>query len=206
MMSPVCRKFPGLKLVFSEGGIGWVPNAFERADRIWLRHGAYDGSDDILPSEIFRQNMCLCMIEEPVGLQLPRRHRRRPDHVGVRLPAHRHAVARLQPDARLLEEAGVPDDEGERSPTATPSGCSAGRWRRCRPARSLCEETGRRRSVRSRQRSAADDRRPRCDRRGPLEHPCAQHDQCRTRQDHQVRGHDRVGRRGRRRRRPTRSS
>jgi predicted TIM-barrel fold metal-dependent hydrolase len=30
MMSPVCRKYPGLKFVFSEGGIGWLPNAIER--------------------------------------------------------------------------------------------------------------------------------------------------------------------------------
>lgn len=69
MMSPVCRKFPGLKFVFSEGGIGWVPNALERADRMWLRHKAYNDFDDILPSEIFRQNMYLCMIEEPVCLK-----------------------------------------------------------------------------------------------------------------------------------------
>jgi hypothetical protein len=30
---PVCRKFPGLKFVFSEGGTGWLPTALERADR-----------------------------------------------------------------------------------------------------------------------------------------------------------------------------
>ena len=69
MMSPVCRKFPGLKFVFSEGGIGWVPNALERADRMWLRHKAYSDFDDILPSDIYRQNMYLCMIEEPVCLK-----------------------------------------------------------------------------------------------------------------------------------------
>ena len=69
MMSPVCRKFPGLKFVFSEGGIGWLPNAIERADRMWLRHKIYSGLDDILPSEIYRQNMYLCMIEEPVCLK-----------------------------------------------------------------------------------------------------------------------------------------
>jgi predicted TIM-barrel fold metal-dependent hydrolase len=69
MMSPVCRKFPGLKFVFSEGGIGWVPNALERADRMWLRHKHYSGFDDVLPSEIFRRNMYLCMIEEPVCLK-----------------------------------------------------------------------------------------------------------------------------------------
>ncbi len=70
MMSPVCRKFPGLKFVFSEGGIGWLPNAIERADRMYDRHRQYnDAFDDVLPSEIFRQNMYLCMIEEPICLK-----------------------------------------------------------------------------------------------------------------------------------------
>jgi predicted TIM-barrel fold metal-dependent hydrolase len=69
MMSPVCRTFPGLKFVFSEGGIGWLPNALERADRMWQRHRAYNDFDDTLPSQIFRQNMYLCMIEEPICLK-----------------------------------------------------------------------------------------------------------------------------------------
>jgi predicted TIM-barrel fold metal-dependent hydrolase len=76
MMSPVCRNFPGLSFVFSEGGIGWAPNALERADRMWERHKLYSGLDDVLPSEIFRRNMYLCMIEEPVCL----RHR---DDIGI---------------------------------------------------------------------------------------------------------------------------
>jgi len=69
MMSPVCRNYPGLKFVFSEGGIGWLPNALERADRMWVRHQNYAELDDTLPSEIFRRNMYLCMIEEPVCLK-----------------------------------------------------------------------------------------------------------------------------------------
>ncbi|MFF3372233.1 amidohydrolase family protein [Streptomyces sp. NPDC002680] len=69
MMSPVCRKFPGLKFVFAEGGIGWIPNALERADRFWVRHRVYNNTDDILPSEIFRRNMYLCMLEEPTCLR-----------------------------------------------------------------------------------------------------------------------------------------
>jgi predicted TIM-barrel fold metal-dependent hydrolase len=70
MLSPVCRKFPGLKFVFSEGGIGWLPNALERADRMWDRHRLYNpGLDDTLPSEIFHRNMYLCMIEEPICLK-----------------------------------------------------------------------------------------------------------------------------------------
>jgi predicted TIM-barrel fold metal-dependent hydrolase len=69
MTSPVCRKFPGLKFVFSEGGIGWLPNALERADRMWDRHRLHSNLDDTLPSEIFHRNMYLCMIEEPICLK-----------------------------------------------------------------------------------------------------------------------------------------
>jgi predicted TIM-barrel fold metal-dependent hydrolase len=69
MMSPVCRNYPRLKFVFAEGGIGWLPNAIERADRMWLRHQVYAGLGDTLPSEVFRRNMYLCMIEEPVCLR-----------------------------------------------------------------------------------------------------------------------------------------
>ncbi len=76
MMSPVCRKFPDLQFVFSEGGIGWLPNALERADRMWLRHKLYANLDDILPSQVFRKNMYLCMIEEPVCLGFR-------DHIGL---------------------------------------------------------------------------------------------------------------------------
>lgn len=69
-MSPVCRKFPKLKLVFSEGGIGWIPAALERADRQFIRHAPWTGQSGMLPSEIFRQNMYFCMIYEPVGLHM----------------------------------------------------------------------------------------------------------------------------------------
>jgi predicted TIM-barrel fold metal-dependent hydrolase len=69
MMSPVCRSYPGIKFVFSEGGIGWLPNALERADRMWERHKYYSHLDDLLPSQVFRRNMYLCMIEEPVCLR-----------------------------------------------------------------------------------------------------------------------------------------
>ena len=38
MVSPIPRKFPRIKLVWSEGGIGWITAALERADRQWDRH------------------------------------------------------------------------------------------------------------------------------------------------------------------------
>jgi predicted TIM-barrel fold metal-dependent hydrolase len=69
MLAPTCRNFPGLKIVFSEGGIGWVPAAIERADRQVIRHRSWAGIPDPLPSEIFRRNMWVCTIEEPVGIK-----------------------------------------------------------------------------------------------------------------------------------------
>ncbi len=68
-MSPVCRNFPGLKFVFSEGGIGWLPAALERADRQFQRHRLWDPTGDVTPSDIFRRNMYVCMIDEPIGLK-----------------------------------------------------------------------------------------------------------------------------------------
>lgn len=70
-MSPVCRKFDKLKLVFSEGGLGWLPAAMERADFQWIKHGAWTKLSGTLPSEIIRRNMYFCMIQEPWGFRTP---------------------------------------------------------------------------------------------------------------------------------------
>ena len=99
---------------------------------MWLRHKVYSGLDDILPSEIYRQNMYLCMIEEPVCLKYR-------DDIGV---------------DKIMWECDYPhtdttwpdvavDDAGSarggrrhrrggraRSPTATPNASSTGRWPR----------------------------------------------------------------------------
>ena len=75
-LSPVPRKFPGIKLAISEGGIGWIPSALERADRQFLKHRLWAGMDDLLPSEIWKRNIWGCMIEEPIGLSFR-------EHIGV---------------------------------------------------------------------------------------------------------------------------
>jgi hypothetical protein len=76
MLAPPCYKFPDLKLVWSEGGIGWIPAALERADRQFDRHNYWAKVGDTKPSDIFRHNMYVCMIEEPVGLGFR-------EHIGV---------------------------------------------------------------------------------------------------------------------------
>ena len=69
LTSPVCFRFPEIKLVWSEAGIGWIPSVLERADRTLDRH-SWENPRDLKPSEIFRRNMYACMIEEPIGLSM----------------------------------------------------------------------------------------------------------------------------------------
>jgi predicted TIM-barrel fold metal-dependent hydrolase len=76
IMGRIPRHFPGIKLTLSEGGIGWVPFALERADRQWERHRYWSDVDDTRPSDVFRRNMWVCFIGEAVGIEM--RH-----HIGV---------------------------------------------------------------------------------------------------------------------------
>jgi predicted TIM-barrel fold metal-dependent hydrolase len=71
MWSPVLRKFPDLRVALSEGGIGWVPYFCDRLDWIYTRHRAWTGQDfgDQLPSEVFRERITLCFIDDPAGVE-----------------------------------------------------------------------------------------------------------------------------------------
>jgi predicted TIM-barrel fold metal-dependent hydrolase len=42
-------KFPELKLAYSEGQIGWIPYALERADTVWDKHEAWQKSKALIP-------------------------------------------------------------------------------------------------------------------------------------------------------------
>jgi predicted TIM-barrel fold metal-dependent hydrolase len=77
IMGEIPRRYPTIKFALSEGGIGWVPFALERADRSWERHRYWSGMDDGLsPSDIFRRNVSVCFIGESMGVEA--RH-----HIGV---------------------------------------------------------------------------------------------------------------------------
>jgi predicted TIM-barrel fold metal-dependent hydrolase len=71
MWSPVLRTFPELRVALSEGGIGWVPYFCDRLDWIYTRHRAWTGQDfgDQLPSEVFRERIVLCFIDDPAGVE-----------------------------------------------------------------------------------------------------------------------------------------
>jgi predicted TIM-barrel fold metal-dependent hydrolase len=76
LLSGIFQRFPDLKVVLSEGGIGWVPFALERVDRTWDKHRHWAGLDDTPPSERFKRNMWVCFIEEQAGIEAR-------EHIGV---------------------------------------------------------------------------------------------------------------------------
>ena len=81
-------RYPGLRLCLSEGGIGWIPAIVERADYVFERYaprlktgtgfgltgmGSVDagefneGSVDVRPSELFRDHVFGCFIDDRHG-------------------------------------------------------------------------------------------------------------------------------------------
>jgi predicted TIM-barrel fold metal-dependent hydrolase len=69
ILGPMLRKFPNLKIVYAEGGIGFAPALLERADRQWDHHRQWIKTGDMRPSDVFRRNVYLCTVEEPIALQ-----------------------------------------------------------------------------------------------------------------------------------------
>ncbi len=64
-------QFPNLKIAYSEGQIGWLPYALERADDVWLEHRAWAGVQDIVPeppSTYFKRQVYGCFFRDKHGL------------------------------------------------------------------------------------------------------------------------------------------
>ena len=71
LFSPVFRKFPGLKVALSEGGIGWMPYILERCDYTWERHRWYQHLElQVPPSQIFKDHIYGCFIVDETGLEV----------------------------------------------------------------------------------------------------------------------------------------
>ena len=45
----IMHRFPKLKIAYSEGQIGWLPYALERADTVWEEHNAWQNSKRLCP-------------------------------------------------------------------------------------------------------------------------------------------------------------
>ena len=111
--SKFLRKYPGLKIALSEGGIGWIPYFLERADYVYKHHRFWTHQDfgKQLPSDVFREHIITCFIDDAAGIESRAPHRHRHDHLGVRLPALRHDLAAGARRRWRRSLVGVPDAE-----------------------------------------------------------------------------------------------
>jgi len=116
LFGPTLRKYPGLKVALSEGGIGWIPFYLDRIDRhfrnqAWIRND-FGGK---LPSEVFRDHVLACFITDPSGLAARER-------IGVDILAwecdypHTDTTWPESPEVLWdeLQAAGTSDDEVDR--------------------------------------------------------------------------------------------
>ena len=79
LLGPVFETFPNLKVVLSEGGLGWVPYIMERLDYTWTRYRAMENLSAEPPSEVMRRNIWFAMIDDVAGIEL--RHTIGVDHI-----------------------------------------------------------------------------------------------------------------------------
>jgi predicted TIM-barrel fold metal-dependent hydrolase len=69
LFSPIFARYPGLRFVLSEGGIGWVPYVLDRAEYTWNRHRFWTHEQDAgNPLDIFRRHLSVCFIDDPTGI------------------------------------------------------------------------------------------------------------------------------------------
>ena len=73
LWGPALRKYPDLKVAWSEGGIGWIPFLLDRADRHY-QNQKWTRQDfgDKLPSDVFREHALACFISDPMSMKLYR--------------------------------------------------------------------------------------------------------------------------------------
>ena len=70
LVAGVFRRFPGLKIGLSEGGVGWIPFFLDRLDRHLTNHKwtGLDIGEGMSGSEIFQKHFLGCFITDPAAL------------------------------------------------------------------------------------------------------------------------------------------
>jgi predicted TIM-barrel fold metal-dependent hydrolase len=112
LWSKVFQKFPSLRVALSEGGTGWLPYFCERVDYIYRHTRHWSGTDlgDRLPSEIFKEHVILCFIDDLVGIET--RHHLNIDNITWECDyPHSDSTWPHAPEVLMRSLAGVPDDE-----------------------------------------------------------------------------------------------
>ena len=110
--SKFLANYRNLKFALSEGGIGWIPYFLERADYVHRHHHRWTLNElgGKLPSEIFREHIVSCFIDDAVGV-------RNRDLIGLETITwesdypHSDSTWPKAPEVLWESLAGVPDAE-----------------------------------------------------------------------------------------------
>jgi predicted TIM-barrel fold metal-dependent hydrolase len=73
LLSGVLHRFPGLKLMYAEAQIGWIPYLLERVDDVWETHRGWSHSQlhcPERPSTYYHRQVYSCFFKDPVGVDL----------------------------------------------------------------------------------------------------------------------------------------
>ncbi|MGH2830592.1 MAG: amidohydrolase family protein [Actinomycetota bacterium] len=71
LFSGILHKYPKLKFISAESGIGWLPYFIERADYAHRKHRFWTGSKiDVTPSDLFRQSIYANFISDKAGVEM----------------------------------------------------------------------------------------------------------------------------------------
>ncbi|MBO0729482.1 MAG: amidohydrolase [Acidimicrobiaceae bacterium] len=112
LWSPIFKKFPTLRVALSEGGIGWIPYFLERVDYIYSHSQHWTGTNlgGRLPSEVFKEHVIVCFIDDAVGIE--NRHRLNIDHVTWECDyPHSDSTWPRSPERLLPSLVGLSDGE-----------------------------------------------------------------------------------------------
>jgi predicted TIM-barrel fold metal-dependent hydrolase len=73
MLSGVLDRHRGLKIMYAESQIGWIPYLLERVDDVWSTHRGWSNSHKFCPeppSTYYRGQIFSCFFKDPVGVEL----------------------------------------------------------------------------------------------------------------------------------------
>lgn len=73
LYSGVFLRFPGLKVLYAECQIGWIPYLLERIDDVWETHRGWSHSQDYTkekPSSLYWDHVYSTFFKDPVGVRL----------------------------------------------------------------------------------------------------------------------------------------
>ena len=73
LYSGVLHRFPGLRLMYAEAQIGWIPYVLERADDVWETHRGWSNSKLYCPeppSTYYYRQITSCFFKDAVGVTM----------------------------------------------------------------------------------------------------------------------------------------